>query len=256
MNKISKLIIAGAFLLILIGVFIILRQRADQSDKINQKNPYDDYLKSLNIPDSSIMDDYQEPIKLTDLRIVDIIKLENSASGMILVRNKGPWEVATAGKRGVAIEQYMVSSRLWNISSFSAESIIEEEPDDLFQFGLDTPQNTITVTMTDGSQTILYFGHMTPDRLSRYVMKKDDPKLYKTSSYIADLALFTLDEIRRKELLPDFEPYSMTRLIIDRPDLKLEIIPNDDENLLVSAISMFAMISPYRQPRGTDTHNF
>ncbi|MDR0475480.1 MAG: DUF4340 domain-containing protein [Treponema sp.] len=199
---------------------------------------------------------YEEAARLTNFDTADIKKIEIISTGLVLVKNEDAWELATAGKRGVAIEQYAVSGRLWSIANIIAERIVEEEPHDIFQYGFDDSQEGVIITGSNGLEAEVFFGSMTADRNSFYAMLKGDPRVYTVSSYSAQNILFSLDDIRRKELLPDFEPYSLTRLIIEKSGVKIEIEANDDENNLVSAFSLFVMNSPYRLPRGTDTDKF
>ena len=239
--KTKKLIGALAAIILLICAYVVsqLLTKDNAAQTIDANSP-----------------DFPDMIRLTSLRSVDISRIEIKSTGLILVRNESIWEVATPGKRGVAIEQFSVSGKLWTFSNLTADKIIEENPEDISEYGLDNPAETIVIVMQDGTITELSFGSMTFDRKSYYAMVKGDPQIYIVPVYSTENIFLSLDDIRRRNLLAEFDPYSLTHLIIDNGKTIIDVVANNDENHHVSAFSLFVLNSPFKIPRGTDTDNF
>jgi hypothetical protein len=55
---------------------------------------------------------------------------------------------------------------------------VEEDSDDLSQYGLDIPKAHTAITGSGGKRIELFFGNTTPDRNAYYAMLKNDPRIY------------------------------------------------------------------------------
>jgi hypothetical protein len=196
--------------------------------------------------------------RLTDFDSSKIVKIELPAAGFTLESNNGLWEVPLRGGVKIAIDQSAVSNKLWSIASLWAESIIEEEPADLQQYGLDEPQSRAIITDSDGKKAELFFGSMTPTHSSYYVQTTDDKAVYTVSNYSAENFLFTLDSIRDRSLFYlEAEPV-IRRFLLDPGSggKTIDIVPRPDDAYLVSNFSQNMLVSPYILRRGVASDKF
>ena len=79
------------------------------------------------------------------------------------------------------------------VSNMVARSVIEEEPTDLAQYGLDKPQTTVTVKYTDDS-FVFKIGNTVTTGSANYVMINDDPTVYSYYAYEIS-SLLTMDRL-------------------------------------------------------------
>ena len=237
--KSKTLIAALAVLVLLIGAYA--GARAWQKKKASEK------------PASTA---FQESIRLTEFDSSEISKIEIISSELVLEKNDGLWQLTFPQKKGIAIDQNAVSGKLWSISNLRADRVIEEEAVDLSQYGLDDPQGHTIITDSANKKAEVFFGNFTPGRDSYYVMVKGDPKVYTVYYYSVQNFTFKLDDIRKRDLLPDFDPVSLTRFILENPDLKIEVEEKKGDDFLISSFSSFVITSPYRNPRAADSEKF
>jgi hypothetical protein len=196
--------------------------------------------------------------RLTEFDSSKIAKIEIQSAGFALEKNDGTWELSPLPDAGIVIDQSAVSNKLWSLSSLWAESVIEEEPVDLSQYGLAEPQGRTVITDTEGKRTELVFGGMTPSRSSWYVMTAGDPAVYTVSSYSADSFLFTLDSVRDRALFSMDASVPINRFTLDPGSggRKIDIIPRPESEYLVSNFSQYMLTEPYTLKRGVASDKF
>jgi hypothetical protein len=196
--------------------------------------------------------------RLTEFDSSKIAKIEIRNEGFALVKNDDTWELSPPPEVEIVIDQYAVSNKLWSLSSLWAESVIEDEPADLSQYGLSEPRGRTIITDTEGKQVELVFGNMTPSHSSYYVMTAENPAVYTVSSYSGDNFLFTLDSIRDRALFALDVNAPINHFILDpgADGRKIDMIPRPDGEYLVSNFSQYMLTSPYTLSRGVASDKF
>jgi hypothetical protein len=195
---------------------------------------------------------------LTGFDPSQIIGIEIASAGLVLEKNGDIWELVPPPPpmSGIAIDQDEISGRLWSMANLYAERIVEESADDLSPYGLDDPTAQIIITDSAGKRVELFFGGRNPERNAYYTMAKGDPRIYTVHSWAAADLLFTLNDIRYKNLLPDFDPYSITRFILHNADQRIEAELTKKDDYFTNTFSRLVMTSPYRFPRGAGSEKF
>ena len=224
------------------------------------------WIKAHPKPSPYNFGNYPESPRLTEFDSSKITRIENVSEGFAVERRDGNWVLVSAGDAPVErikIEQGMISNKLWSISSIWAESLVDENPEDLSVFGLDNPKGRAIISDSDGNHAEFIFGNFTPSRTSYYIMMAGEPSVYTLSSYSADILLFSLDSIRDKSLLTSFDPSALSRLILEpRPEDNLswkgriDISPKDEKDYLVTAFTSYVMTAPYSTMLGVDSEKF
>lgn len=115
---------------------------------------------------------------------------------------------------GLKINTSRVNSIETNISKLSASKVIEENAEDVAQYGLDNPIR-LTVKLNDGTTRIIELGDQTPGKDGYYIKQKDEKKVYTISGYIGDIFKADKNDIRDKGLVA-FAVEDITALALDR----------------------------------------
>jgi len=241
---------------------------------ITQTKTGQDWMKSLKPKPSWDFSNWPESPRLTEFDSNKISRIENITEGYVLERrndnqtsyySSGTWELVSAAVPldMVQVQSSMVSNKLWSMSSVWAEQLIEEEPADLAVYGLDKPWGRVRISDTDGMSAEFIFGNYTPSRTSYYMMMADKPSVYSLSSYSTDILYFTLDNIRDKGALYNFDPTNIVRMILEnRPEEDpwkkgpIEISLKRDDDHLVSAFTSHILSSPYAGRYGVDSEKY
>jgi hypothetical protein len=199
---------------------------------------------------------FSDPLILTNLDLSQIVKFEVLSSGLILEKINNIWQLVLPSMSGITIDQEAVWGNLWSVANLHADQIVEEAVDDLSPYGLDVPGIHTAVTDSAGKRVELFFGNLTPGRNAYYTMRKDDPKIYTVFNWAATSFAITLNDIRDRNILPNFDPDSLSHFILENNSQKIEVVAISEENQLISTFSSFAVISPYRFPRGAAVGKF
>lgn len=96
-------------------------------------------------------------------------------------------------------------SMTYTLSSLSATSKIEEDPEDLDAYGLESPQFSMDVLFSDGTSTTLYIGNETPVKNYYYANTDQDDTVYTIGSYLTGLVTRKPFEYRDIDTFPKYE---------------------------------------------------
>lgn len=129
------------------------------------------------------------------------------------------------------------------VTKITARSVVEENPADLAQYGLEQPQAAVTVDYTDGS-FFMKIGDTVTTGSANYVMVNDDPVVYSCGSGTADsiIAADWLSMINTavtpaydSEGTPEVEKITVTRKDLELPIVleKLPALPEDSNSVQV-----------------------
>ncbi len=125
------------------------------------------------------------PIDVEDIQRVDI---EQGEQALALQRSGEAWYIL--GTTEEAADGDEVERRLRSlVTMVSFDAFV---PEDLAEFGLDTPQARVIIQAYTGT-TVLLIGDMTPTENDYYVQRADDPTVYVVSRYLIDRVLEWLE---------------------------------------------------------------
>lgn len=131
------------------------------------------------------------------------------------------------------------------VTNMTARSVIEENPSDLAQYGLDEPQTKVTVNYSDGS-FVLMIGDTVTTGSAYYIMVNDEPAVYSYYSYLID-SFITTDEMSfvNTVVMPAYDNEAapkIKKITVTRKDLELPIIlealpdiPEDSDSVQIYA---------------------
>jgi hypothetical protein len=189
--KPTGLLIAVVLLAVLgAGVWYSNKKEAAAGDKKGA----DTAAKILTIPD----DQFQE---------IQIKKVTGETE--TLVRENGKWKLTQPTP--LPADQDAVSSMVTSLSALNADRVVEDNAQDLKQYGLADPTLDIKVKRKDGKTDEVLIGDDLPTGSGAYAMKPGDPKVYAIASFTKTGLDKRPDDLRDKKLLT-FEQDKLTRV--------------------------------------------
>jgi hypothetical protein len=197
---------------------------------------------------------FTERIKLSDSPSDTIVGIAISSTGVRLEKRGDLWE--TVPPSSIELDQSAIQSVLWSLSSLYAERVIDEAPEDLSVYGLDTPRSHTVITDSGGKVTGFFGGNRTPSGSGYYVMLEGDPKVYSVASYYGDRLYLTMPDIRNKTLTSGFEIGELRRFLLETGDSRIEVVPASAQPGMISELFPHVLISPYVIPREVDSERF
>lgn len=124
----------------------------------------------------------------------NVVELSYIYEGEIieLVKNEDAWQLKEDDS--IKLDQDQIETMLGYVCSISTDTVIEE-PEDLVNYGLSNPANTICLTLKDGGVVQLLIGDCMDITGEYYALLAGDPKVYTISSYIVTNFEKSLDEL-------------------------------------------------------------
>ncbi len=104
------------------------------------------------------------------------VKVTTADGDVLMVREEGSWQVVSEGSSQTA-DQGRMNGYILALAAVIAESIIDEAPTELAQFGLDPPGATIEVSDGENTRTI-FIGGTSPVQSVDYAMVPDRPEVF------------------------------------------------------------------------------
>lgn len=113
------------------------------------------------------------------------------------------------------------------VTNMTARSVIEENPADLAQYGLEEPEARVTVNYTDGS-FVLLIGDTVTSGSANYIMVEGDPTVYSYYSYLIS-SFISSDEMSlvNTAVMPAYDndaAPSIKKITVTRKDWEVPVI--------------------------------
>lgn len=124
-----------------------------------------------------------EKIKVTDMEVSDITQFSYVLDGTTLSFTKNGTEWTYDGDQSVDIDESALETLLKKAAAITATDEVTEY-DDLADFGLDNPTNTVTVK-TDAGLTTIYIGSQNEITSEYYLKTGDSDTIYVVDSATA-----------------------------------------------------------------------
>lgn len=126
------------------------------------------------------------------------------------------------------VDQDVLSDAAVSISSVTSDRVLEKV-EDLSQYGLDNPSNTITVTTDNGDETILKIGSENESVNQYYVEKGDDKDtVYLVDATTIDPFMNSLYDYAQSETFPDVSADYINKIEITENNIFYDIQKDED----------------------------
>ncbi len=149
---------------------------------------------------STSKDTGKNTIKIMELdsNKLNEITINNRGSKFVFVKKDNDWSATYP--EGFKADKGKLGSIAIDLSSLTADKVIEENAADLAQYGLNNPVE-VTAKLSDGTSRVIEIGDQTPSKGAYYVMEKGTSKVYTISSYTGDMLAGDKNKIRDMTLV-------------------------------------------------------
>ncbi|NMA94663.1 MAG: DUF4340 domain-containing protein [Clostridiales bacterium] len=166
------------------------------------------------------------------------------------------WEVDYPHE--ITLNKSAVDDIAYSFASLYAESVVDEDPEDLSVYGLDNPQATAEGELDDGEKKIFYLGNKTPAGDTYYLMAEGDPKVYVVWMNHGEHFTYELSDVRDTKL-PSIDKTDLQYLKLEKKgERTIEIRTNKgrSEDEVSFGLGLWKMTMPYNEPMGVHSDNF
>ena len=156
----------------------------------------------------------------------------------------------------VEFDTRQVNRIVGGASSLSSRRTIGEVAD-LSEFGLDSPQASVTVVRDDGSDQSIVIGNRTPAQDAYYVRRPDEETVYTVFNTWITPFFTTVDQLRVREL-PQIVAESLERVIVETPTgrtIRATKVPEWDESPELG-FAVFQIVEPFERRFQANTNWF
>src|SRR5713101_8417478 len=153
--------------------------------------------------------------KLVDFKEDDVqgFTIISSQGEIAVVREGGRWTIRKP--KPMEADATAVGEFLRTLMLAQVSRVVDETGTDLKAYGLDTPRLSVSLRLGSGTQTVRV-GDAGPLSATLYAKRDDSPKVLLTTLAGRDLLAKSIQEFRRKRVLP-FDRLRVTRLKIAGP---------------------------------------
>lgn len=141
------------------------------------------------------------------------IEVKNQKGEVSLEKKEDSWYVE--GEEEFPLDQSYINGMLSSLSSIQASGLVKEDADNMEEYGLKKPAMEITITLSDGTLAKLTLGDEVPIQGGRYGLADDGTTVYVFDSGYYTSFDYSLHDLMTVETGPQFEPGSVTGLVLD-----------------------------------------
>lgn len=181
------------------------------------------------------------------------IRLEKTgAEPVTLVRGEDGWTIQYP--HPLELLDGIVDGLVSTASRIPAERLIADAPEDLAQFGLESPAATATVVTADGTSRTVQIGNRAPSGYSYYMKRQGENTVYLVDSIYANRLLYELSDFRDRTIGEQVEYMNFEYLYLRNRSGEVEVVPSDEDDVLYEAFTgVYKLTKPYRVERGVDS---
>ena len=201
-------VICLAILLLLLGAYFVMKNQNSESQR---------------------QDEQVDEVKVTDLEASDIAKVEFELEGEKVSFTKDEHSWTMDGDTEFPLDGTKLTSLVNGFSSLTADRKISDITD-LKEYGLEEPQNYVTLTRNDGSVTTVYVGDKNTTTSNTYVYLNDDKNTVFTVSN--DLGSLIPDKkmgMAKGEDFPTITAANITNIDIQKAEDKITLDTDSED---------------------------
>jgi len=151
---------------------------------------------------------------------IERITVKSVAGDQTTVEKQGTaWQVTRPA--AVAADEAELSGITSNLASLEVQRVVDDQPTDLKQYGLDPARIEITFKFAGKDQKLL-LGQKTPTGTDLYAKVPDQPRVFLVSSYLESTFDKSSFDLRDKTILK-IDREKVDRMEIDTPDRSLKV---------------------------------
>ena len=149
----------------------------------------------------------KEKVSLVDVKSLKTFAYESGGSKMSFTQKDGEWVYDEDD--GVRLEQSTIKSTVKEITGLTAVRKLSD-PDEKEDYGLDSPDYTVTYTAKDGTRGTIEIGDAAGDNY--YAMIQDSDAVYTISSTLVSDLGFDLSSLTENDTLPSISSGNLKKV--------------------------------------------
>ena len=149
----------------------------------------------------------KEKVSLVDVKSLKTFAYESGGSKMSFTQKDGEWVYDEDD--GVRLEQSTIKSTVKEITGLTAVRKLSD-PDEKEDYGLDSPDYTVTYTAKDGTRGTIEIGDAAGDNY--YAMIQDSDAVYTISSTLVSDLVFDLSSLTENDTLPSISSGNLKKV--------------------------------------------
>lgn len=155
-------------------------------------------------------------LKIDPATVTSLTVKQKGAEPVTLTRSGATkWEITSPSQ--FPADSSTVSSMLSSLAPLNSDTIVEEQPTNLANYGLSDPSLEVDVTGKDSKTSRLLFGDDAPTGGGVYVQLAGNPRVFTAGSYVRNSLSKSLADLRDKRLLP-VDSSAVSSIDLDRKD--------------------------------------
>jgi hypothetical protein len=188
MRDFKKLLIPAVILVILVGVYLLITYLPEKEDGDTDTTSKTERIQIFDFKKDDLTEILIEREDgVMQFRYVTIQveqeKTDEEGNTVTEMVDRNVWQAVQP--EGMNVNSSSIDTIAWNANTLKAEKLIEENPSNLAQYGLDKPVK-LTFTMKDGTKHILHVGSKTPTGGAYYAKTANDTTVYTIGDYEAE----------------------------------------------------------------------
>jgi hypothetical protein len=201
--------------------------------------------------DTDESDSSDSPIELVimDTELINELHLINENTDIKLVLKEGTWIAQDDPER--PINQSNVKSMINIIDQVNALRIINENPDDLSEYGLDKPLVYIQAVQSDGKTLTIKVGSRAVGASGNYALVNEDKTVYLLISTFETGLDYTDAELTDLGEVPDINAEEIYHIeVLKRDGDDFELLYDPDNAVIQTGVGLYSwmILKPYERP--------
>lgn len=149
----------------------------------------------------------KEKVSLVDVKSLKSFDYESGGSKMSFTKENGEWVYDEDD--GVGLNQSTIKSMAREITGLTAVRKLSD-PDEKSDYGLDSPDYTVTYTAKDGTKGTIQIGNAAGDNY--YAMIEDSDAVYTISGTLVSDLVFDLSSLTENDTLPSISSGNLKKV--------------------------------------------
>lgn len=186
------------------------------------------YWSNHHKPADTVQAAVDTPPKILSLNDSDVNRVElkkKDGADLVVQKQDGTWQITSPDK--LRADDSAVSGMISSLSSLSSDRLVENNADNVSQFGLTSPALEVDVSAKDNTHKLL-IGDDTPTGSGSYAKLENDPRVFTIASYTKSNIDKSVNDLRDKRLLTA-EPDKVSRVNLNANGQQLEFGRNKDQ---------------------------
>jgi hypothetical protein len=211
-KKTVQMLLSLAVLAVLGGTYVVVRQfaAAEEASEAEQDSEEEETTNVLSI----------------DTDQVQSLKFMIEKKEVTFTKEDDVW--VKEDEKEFPVNQDTLDSAVSAVSSVDAQYVLEDV-EDLAEYDLDSPVNTITITDTDGQETVVRVG-MKNDSSQYYVSKDDDRNtVYLISGSAITPFMKDLYNYAEEGSFPEIDSSLINQVKVEKTDSEYELAMNEED---------------------------